>query len=221
MFSHEAQRLTIQTNVVQAFTNANIRFLEGFLSPLSLSIDKDRLISDWTAQWMPHRNKATKESLRKMWHWASLSEKDTENKTMAGWYSGPNLIALSNMKLCDSNDNSRFKAPSIAIFLFERAPGDNSFKGLTRPLFYETARQIALLKDIPSITVIGGYLATDQDDFDLFFEMESDVPHILPLKDCNYRMRKVSEPFDWKSLPTYFDMKRQRQLETTPPTPAI
>jgi hypothetical protein len=212
--------LSIQTNVLQAFEKLAVHKVPVQFGSLRLSTDTDEINSDWVSQWKPIRDAAEKSVVRKMWDWASIEKNPERKKTKVGWYQRDDLLALAHIEICTAQDNWRFKQPSVAIYLFERAQNAATLKGLVRPIFYETARQIGISKDIPNMSVIGGYEATDQYDFDLMFGMESDSPNVLPMKDSHYRTRPCNVAFDWDLLPEYFENLRAKNAAVLP-TPAF
>lgn len=219
MLLTQAETAIVQTNVIEIFTNAGILPQSYFPSPLRLSANSEENTFQWSSQWKPHIKFSEEGNLRKTWDWGNLHEKYSPGKTKIGWHHGSNLVALSAIKIANQNDDKRLRDQTVATYLYERAPKNDFLKGLTRPFFYETARQIGMLKNIPDMHVLGSYMATDQDDFDLFFGMKSDSPD-LPLEECHYRTKKCAEPFDWTKLPTYFQMRQERKSGLTP-TPAF
>lgn len=222
MILNQSERVIVEQSVISTFTEAGILAPSNFPSPLRFATESDSLKLDWVNQWQMRPPKGG--DLGRAWNWRLLNQyTNKKNIFMVGWYQSNSLLALCNMNISTSQDNPKFIEPSVAIHLIERRQSNDWFKGLARPFFYETARQIALLKGIENMHVLGSYFATDQDDFDLYFGMKSDQPEKVLLKDCLYRTRKCSEPFNWNDLPHYKEMLEEKaQAAKQPaPTPAI
>lgn len=220
MILNASEHTWVEQSVVAAFTEAGIIGSSGFGSPLRLKTNDDDLARDWKQQWWGNKPTPKHFDLGDSWNWALMHLNDRSNKFKIGWYFQNELLAIASAKIYMPGEDKRITNMSTAIHIMERRNRDDWFKGLTRPFFYETVRQISLVKGIADMHVLGAYYAPDQNDFDLSFGMKSDRPGSLPLEDCLYRTRKCAKPFNWAALPQYLESKKQR-TQPEQPIPSI